>query len=66
MRRAGTKRLDLVSIDNLPALLPLQASEQFSNDLLPALLTLPRRHEETVWTDTELLFKRKLREAGLV
>ena len=66
MSRAGTKRLDLVAIDHLPALLPLQSSEKFSNDLLPTLLTLPRRHEETVWTDTELLFKGKLREAGLL
>ena len=66
MTRAGSKRLDLVSIDHLPALLPLQASEKFSNDLLPTLLTLPKRHEETVWTDAEALFKRKLREAELV
>jgi len=66
MSRGGTKRLDLVSIDHLPTLLPLQASEKFSNDLLPTLLTLPRRHKEGVWTDAETLFKGKLREAGLV
>jgi saccharopine dehydrogenase (NAD+, L-lysine-forming) len=61
----GTKRLDLVSIDHLPALLPLQASEKFSNELLPTLLTLSRRHEERAWTNAEALFKSKLREAGL-
>lgn len=66
MSRPGTKRLDLVSIDHLPALLPLQASEKFSNELLPTLLMLPRRHEESVWIDAETLFKSKLREAGLV
>lgn len=66
MSRAGTKRLDLVSIDHLPTLLPLQASEKFSNELLPTLLTLSKRHEESDWIGAETLFKSKLREAGLV
>ena len=66
MSSGGTQRLDLISIDHLPALLPLQASEKFSNDFLPMLLTLPKRHDESVWNDAEVLFKRKLQEAALV
>lgn len=65
MSRAGTKRLDLVSIDHLAALLPRQASEEFSNELLPTLLTLPKRDEEAVWTNAETLFRGELQEAGL-
>lgn len=33
--------LTVVSIDHLPTLLPREASEQFSADLLPSLLALP-------------------------
>lgn len=33
--------LTVVSIDHLPTLLPREASEQFSTDLLPSLLALP-------------------------
>ncbi|GAA5848766.1 hypothetical protein JCM3766R1_006596 [Sporobolomyces carnicolor] len=33
--------LTVVSIDHLPTLLPREASDAFSNDLLPSLLTLP-------------------------
>ena len=53
----------MVSIDNLPTLLPREASEQFSSDLLPSLLEFPRRHEVRVWMDAEKLFKEKLAEA---
>ncbi|GAA5975236.1 hypothetical protein JCM5350_000198 [Sporobolomyces pararoseus] len=38
--------LTVVSIDHLPTLLPREASNAFSNDLLPSLLTLPRALEE--------------------
>lgn len=38
--------LTVVSIDHLPTLLPREASEAFSNDLLPSLLTLPQAIEE--------------------
>jgi saccharopine dehydrogenase (NAD+, L-lysine-forming) len=33
--------LDIMAIDNLPSLLPAEASEDFANQLLPHLLTLP-------------------------
>lgn len=33
--------MTVVSIDHLPTLLPREASDAFSTDLLPSLLTLP-------------------------
>lgn len=33
--------MTVVSIDHLPTLLPREASEAFSTDLLPSLMTLP-------------------------
>ncbi|TEB39179.1 saccharopine dehydrogenase [Coprinellus micaceus] len=55
--------LDVISIDHLPTLLPREASEQFSSDLLPSLLTFPNRSSERVWTDAAKLFQEKLGEA---
>ncbi|KAF4605402.1 Saccharopine dehydrogenase [Pleurotus pulmonarius] len=55
--------LSVISIDHLPTLLPREASEQFSADLLPSLLEFPKRSEARVWTDAEKLFKEKLAEA---
>ncbi|OCF30597.1 saccharopine dehydrogenase (NAD+, L-lysine forming) [Kwoniella heveanensis BCC8398] len=57
------RRCTVVSIDHLPTLLPREASEQFSADLLPTLLKLPARASEPVWTNAEKLFKQKLEEA---
>ncbi|KIJ68235.1 hypothetical protein HYDPIDRAFT_82486 [Hydnomerulius pinastri MD-312] len=59
----GAPALSVVSIDHLPTLLPREASEQFSSDLLPSLLELPQRQSARVWTDAEKLFKEKLGEA---
>jgi saccharopine dehydrogenase (NAD+, L-lysine-forming) len=59
----GLPALSVVSIDHLPTLLPREASEQFSSDLLPSLLELPQRHSARVWTDAEILFKKNLAEA---
>jgi saccharopine dehydrogenase (NAD+, L-lysine-forming) len=53
----------VISIDHLPTLLPREASEQFSSDLLPSLLELPRRTTAKVWTDAEKLFHEKQKEA---
>ncbi|BEI86624.1 hypothetical protein CcaverHIS002_0609110 [Cutaneotrichosporon cavernicola] len=58
------KRCTVISIDHLPTLLPREASEQFSTDLLPHLLTLPNRANEPVWVNAEKLFRQKLAEAG--
>jgi saccharopine dehydrogenase (NAD+, L-lysine forming) len=52
--------LTVVSIDHLPTLLPREASEQFSSDLLPSLLALPQRDSTRVWTDAKKLFEEKL------
>lgn len=52
-----------MSIDHLPTLLPREASEQFSTDLLPSLLEFPRRNEARVWTEAEQLFRQKTAEA---
>ncbi|KAH8834367.1 saccharopine dehydrogenase [Flagelloscypha sp. PMI_526] len=60
---SGFPALSVISIDQLPALLPREASEQFSADLLPSLLQLPQRAEARVWTDAEKVFKAKLGEA---
>ncbi|KZT74771.1 saccharopine dehydrogenase [Daedalea quercina L-15889] len=55
--------LSVISIDHLPTLLPREASEQFSSDLLPSLLELPNRETARVWTDAEKLYQEKLAEA---
>lgn len=39
---AGPPPLDILAIDNLPSLLPREASTAFSADLLPHLMTLPQ------------------------
>lgn len=61
--RAGNPPLSVISIDHLPTLLPREASEQFSGDLLPSLLEFPSRQTARVWTDAEKLFKEKVSEA---
>ncbi|TFK76912.1 saccharopine dehydrogenase [Pluteus cervinus] len=53
----------VISIDHLPTLLPREASEQFSADLLPSLLEFPQRKTARVWTDAEKLFRKQLSDA---
>lgn len=52
---AGPK-LSVCSIDHLPSLLPREASEAFSKDLLPSLLKLPNRDTAPVWVRAKQLF----------
>lgn len=52
---AGPK-LSVCSIDHLPSLLPREASEFFSKDLLPSLLQLPERETAPVWARAKKLF----------
>jgi saccharopine dehydrogenase (NAD+, L-lysine-forming) len=52
--------LSVVSIDHLPSLLPREASEAFSGDLLPSLLLLKDRKTARVWRDAEKLFDEKV------
>lgn len=59
----GNPALHVIAIDHLPTLLPREASEQFSADLLPSLLELPKRTSARVWTDAEELFHKKVLES---
>ncbi|TFY80418.1 hypothetical protein EWM64_g3590 [Hericium alpestre] len=63
---SGNPPLSVISIDHLPTLLPREASEQFSADLLSSLLEFPDRKNARVWTEAEALFKEKLAEAAKV
>ena len=60
---AGKSPLQVISIDHLPTLLPREASEQFSADLLPSLLEFPDREHARVWVDAKNLYEKKLAEA---
>lgn len=53
--KAGPK-LSVCSIDHLPSLLPREASEFFSRDLLPSLKQLPERDTAPVWVRAKKLF----------
>ena len=52
--------IQVISIDHLPSLLPREASEAFSNDLLPYLRELSNRESNQVWTDAKKLFQQKV------
>lgn len=53
-------KLSVISIDHLPSLLPREASESFSNLLLPHLLQLKDRQSDPVWQKAEKLFQEKV------
>ena len=53
-------KVSVISIDHLPSLLPREASEAFSNDLLPSLLQLKDRESTPVWQRAEKLFHEKV------
>ncbi|KAL2057370.1 hypothetical protein ABVK25_002423 [Lepraria finkii] len=52
--------LSYITIDHLPSLLPREASEAFSEALLPSLLQLPERSSAPVWQKAEQLFREKV------
>ena len=52
--------LSVISIDHLPSLLPREASEAFSADLLPSLLGLKDWQNVRVWQQAEKLFQEKV------
>lgn len=52
--------INVISIDHLPSLLPREASEAFSNDLLPSLLQLKDWKTLPVWQKAEALHKEKV------
>ena len=49
--------LDVMAIDNLPSMLPLESSEDFAGQLLPTLMQLDG-DAKGVWTRAETLFRR--------
>ena len=52
--------LCVISIDHLPSLLPREASESFSQALLPSLMQLKDRKKASVWLQAEKLFSDKV------
>ena len=52
--------ISVISIDHLPSLLPREASEAFSQALLPSLLELKDRQTSRVWQQAEGLFGSKV------
>ena len=53
--------LDVMAIDNLPSLLPLESSGDFAEQLLPSLKALDKLHEN-VWGRAEATFRTHLKE----
>lgn len=57
----GLPPLDVIAIDNLPSLLPLEASRTYSADLLPTLLTLVTEGPDApVWARARATFQEAL------
>ncbi len=56
----GEPPLSVISIDHLPSLLPREASEAFSHDLLPHLLQLKNWKTDPVWARGYKLFQEKV------
>jgi saccharopine dehydrogenase (NAD+, L-lysine-forming) len=50
--------LDVMAIDNLPSLLPVESSQDFAGQLLPALLTLDQL-DQGVWARAKAVFDRQ-------
>ncbi len=58
LRVHQTPPLDVTAIDNLPSLLPLESSEDFAEQLLPALVTLAA--DGPVWQRARHVFQSHL------
>lgn len=56
------KVLDLISIDHLPSLLPIESSEEFATALLPYLLKIDQL-DTGVWQRAAAVFKQKCADA---
>lgn len=55
-------KMTMVSIDHLPSLVAREASDAFSEQLLPSLKKLNQRYEDGVWLRAEKLFTEKVAE----
>ena len=53
--------LDVMAIDNLPSLLPVESSQDYAGQLLPSLLTLDAL-DQGVWARAEETFKTHMKE----
>lgn len=62
--RSGSRSpgIDIIAIDNLPSLLPAEASRDFSAQLVPSLETLGS--EDRIWQRCRQAFRRACDEAG--
>ncbi|MER5896884.1 saccharopine dehydrogenase [Streptomyces sp. NPDC001876] len=60
--REGPRPLDIIAIDNLPSLVPAEASRAFSADLWPLLLLL--REGSEVWDRCQGAFRHALASLG--
>lgn len=56
--------VDVVAIDHLPSLLPVDSSRDFSSAITPHLLALKDAYKEPVWARAEKLFVEKVKEAS--
>lgn len=61
LRVADNPPLDVMAIDNLPSLLPLESSLDFAEQLLPLLRTLDNP-QDPVWTRAEALYHQHVTE----
>ena len=55
-------KLTVISIDHLPSLVAREASEAFSNSLLPSLKTLNQRDMEGVWLRARRLYEENVKK----
>ena len=55
----ATPPLDIMAIDNLPSMLPVESSEDYAGQLLPSLLALDKL-ETGVWGRAKAEFDRHI------
>lgn len=60
----SSSAVDVVAIDHLPTLLPLESSERFSRDLLPTMRELRDYTTSSVWQRARQLFRDKCAAAA--
>lgn len=60
IRVAHTPPLDVMAIDNLPSLLPLESSHDFADQLIPHLLMLPQI-DQGVWSRAKATYQAALK-----
>ncbi len=63
LRVHDTPPLDVMAIDNLPSLLPLESSEDFAGQLLPVLRDL-EKDEHGIWSRAEATFNTLLAQTS--